>query len=118
MEVMKPPFVAAKALARELNESESFGKRAPANTVPTAIEPDVDVPTAGSQDTLQRSGRCEAYVCAKEVDLVPAHLVGVIGNIRLRPAGCDVTGKISLVVSVADPSRELRNVAYDEDVRV
>lgn len=118
IDVMKPPFVAANALARELNESESFGRRAPAKTVPTATEPDVDVPTDGSHEMIHLRGLCEAYVCASEADLVPAHFVGVMGNIKLKPAGCDVTGKISLVVSVADPSRELRNVAYDEEVRV
>lgn len=115
---MKPPFVAVRALPNDEKVSELLGSLAPAKMVPIATDPDVLVPTEGSHAIVHLRGRCEAYVCAREALLVPDHFVGVIGSMRLRPAGCDVTGNISLVLSDADPSLVFLNVAYDVVVRV
>lgn len=54
-----PPLVAASADERDVQSFEA-GSLHPANTVPIAIEPGVDVDTAGSQLSVHERGLNES----------------------------------------------------------
>lgn len=58
-----PPLVAASADDNEVHSFEA-GSLHPAKTVPIAMEPGVDVETAGSQLSVHESGLNESYVAA------------------------------------------------------
>lgn len=90
----KPPLVAANDDDRLLQLS-SDGNLHPAKTVPKAMDPDVDVGTAGSQLTLHDKGLNESYVLARTAVRVPVHLVGDIGSINEQPTVCFEIGNIS-----------------------
>lgn len=98
-----PPFVAASEDDR-LDQSSLEGSLQPANTVPNATEPGVDVATAGSHATVHDNGLNESYVAANCAVRVPVHLVGVMGIMMLQPVDLDVTGNISMEVRDAEVS--------------